>query len=547
MTIFDRKKGTVPTGLYEELIDTLKKIQESGSLKIKEVDLRGEPIKASVPSKVTLSGEGVKTLNLRDYQINSIKEIMKQQRGILLMAVNSGKTSVAVESFNLLVPKLSRYDKALFIAPNKSIMHQVRNNFKAYLNTDIGIWGDGQKDLKPKIVCATIQSIASATKRPEIKLTKKDDKLLDRMINKHMPKIMSGSTPRNNLILYVKNYKPEFKYEVTEDVKELTMMKNTLRSDREVKKYFKDAQKQYDKLLLSKDRKGFKKYNEAIEFLDSVKIAFADECQSAKAKSYQDVFGLMENARVRVGMSGTIETNKHDFYYPIKAVLEKPIYEVSNKEMIDWEFSSKPHIKMLSFNEPADLEQQVQRLIIQNRIPKSQQALYRYQQSYRIGVVENEKRNRLIAQLAIKLSQKKEKMATLIMVNSIEHGENIEKYLKEAKVPYAYVQGADDSDTRTEVLDKVRSGEIRILLATKIFDAGIDVPNLKYFLSVSGGKSFVSTIQRIGRLLRTSDKKGQIKHEVWIMDLVDRESEYLYKQSQERVKYYKDQKFEISE
>ena len=185
--------------------------------------------------------------------------------------------------------------------------------------------------------------------------------------------------------------------------------------------------------------------------------------------------------------------------------------------------------------------------MIKNRIPKSQQALYRYQQSYRIGVIENEKRNRLTAQLAIKLSQKKEKMATLIMVNSIEHGENIEKYLKEAEVPYAYVQGADDNETREEVLAKVKSGEIKILLATKIFDAGIDVPNLKYFLSVSGGKSFVQNIQRIGRLLRTSDKEGQIKHEVWIFDILDRNSQYLFEQGQQRIKYYKEQEFEISE
>lgn len=425
-------------------------------------------------------------------------------------------------------------------------MTQMRKNMQAYLGEDIGIWGDGQKDLEPKIVCATIQSIASAIKRPEIKLTKKADSLLERMITEHMPKIMSGSTPRNNLKIYARNYQPKYKYNA-DDAKELNMMANTLRSDREVLKYFKDAQKEYDKLLLSKDRKGFKKYNEALEFLDSVKIAFADECQSAKAKSYQDVFGLMENARIRIGMSGTIETDKKDFYYPIKAVLEKPIYEVSNKQMIDWKFSSKPHIKMLSFNEPANLEQQVQRLMIKNRIPKSQQALYRYQQSYRIGVIENEKRNRLTAQLAIKLSQKKEKMATLIMVNSIEHGENIERYLKEAEVPYAYVQGADDNETREEVLARVKSGEIKILLATKIFDAGIDVPNLKYFLSVSGGKSFVQNIQRIGRLLRTSDKEGQIKHEVWIFDILDRNSQYLFEQGQQRIKYYKEQEFEISE
>ena len=320
-------------------------------------------------------------------------------------------------------------------------------------------------------------------------------------------------------------------------------MRNTLRSDREVRKYFKDAQKQYEKLLLSKDRKGFKKYNEALDFLDSVNVVIADECQSAKAKSYQDVFALMPNARMRVGMSGTIETNKHDFYYPIKAILEKPIYDVDNDFMIKKGYSAKPHIKMVSFNEPADLEEQVQRLIIMNRIPKSQQALYRYQQSYRIGIIENEKRNKLIAQLAIKLSQKKEKMATLIMVNSIEHGENIEKYLKEAKVSYAYVQGADDSETRNKVLDEVRSGKIKILLATKIFDAGIDVPNLKYFISSSSGKSYVQVLQRIGRMLRVTESKS----DVYIFDIMDRESEYLFKQSKIREKYYRDQKFDISE
>lgn len=542
MTIFDRKKGTVPTGLYEELIDTLKKIQESGSLKIKEVDLRGEPITAKLPKNIVMSGEGVKTLKPRKEQLESVQAVLDNQRGILLNATNFGKSLCAYILFQILEPKVSRYGKLLFVAPNTSIMKQLHKNFKAYLDEDIGIWGDSKKDLEPKIVCATIQSIASAIKKPEIRLTKKSDKLLERMVTKHMPLIMEGSTPRNNLNLYVRNYKPEYKYE-SEDIKELTMMKNTLRSDREVRKYFKDAQKQYEKLLLSKDKKGFKKYNQALDFLDSVNVVIADECQSAKAKSYQDVFALMPNARMRVGMSGTIETNKHDFYYPIKAILEKPIYDVDNDFMIKKGYSAKPHIKMVSFNEPADLEEQVQRLIIMNRIPKSQQALYRYQQSYRIGIIENEKRNKLIAQLAIKLSQKKEKMATLIMVNSIEHGENIEKYLKEAKVPYAYVQGADDSETRNKVLDEVRSGKIKILLATKIFDAGIDVPNLKYFISSSSGKSYVQVLQRIGRMLRVTESKP----DVYIFDIMDRESEYLFKQSKIREKYYRDQKFDISE
>jgi hypothetical protein len=234
MAIFDREKGTVPTGLYEELIGTLKQIQETGSLKIKEVDLRGAPITAKVPKDMILSGEGVKTINPRKHQVESVQAVFDKQRGILLESMNAGKSAEAYMCFQLLEPKVDRFSKLLFIAPNKSIMKQMHENFKAYLDTDIGIWGDGQKELDPKIVCATIQSIASAIKKPEVKLTKKDDKLLERMITKHMPIIMQGTTPRNNLILYVKNYKPEFKYEVSEDLKELTMMKNTLRSDREV-------------------------------------------------------------------------------------------------------------------------------------------------------------------------------------------------------------------------------------------------------------------------------------------------------------------------
>ena len=213
MAIFDREKGTVPTGLYEELIDTLKKIQESGSLKIKEVDLRGEPITAKLPKNIVMSGEGVKTLKPRKEQLESVQAVLDNQRGILLNATNFGKSLCAYILFQILEPKVSRYGKLLFVAPNTSIMKQLHKNFKAYLDEDIGIWGDSKKDLEPKIVCATIQSIASAIKKPEIRLTKKSDKLLERMVTKHMPLIMEGSTPRNNLNLYVRNYKPEYKYE----------------------------------------------------------------------------------------------------------------------------------------------------------------------------------------------------------------------------------------------------------------------------------------------------------------------------------------------
>lgn len=538
-TIYDMENDTVPTGLYNNLMDSLGKMQETNDLKVETEDLQGKPLTAKVPDKIHMSGEGVKALDLRDYQIGAIKSIAKHKRGLLDISTNGGKSSIAITAFDLLTPKLNFREKALFIAPNKSIMNQLKDNFEGYLGTKVGVWGDGKKDLEPQIVCATIQSIASAIKKPKIKLTKKDDKLLERLVTVHAPKIL-GSNPKNSLNMYVKTYIPKYKYE-QEDVKTLQGLANTLRKDQDVVKFFKDSQKDYEKILLKKDRKGFKKYHEALDFLEQVRVVFADECQSASADSYQKVFALLENAQIRIGMSGTIDTKQKDKYYKIKAILGEPIYTISNEQMIEKTFSAKPHIKMLSFNDPPDLEEQVHRLIVKNQIPKYQQALYRYQQSYRLGVIENDKRNRLIARLAIRLSQQDDKVV-LVMVNSIEHGEHIADYLEQEKMDYAFVQGADSSEVREDVLNKVRSGTLKILLATKIFDAGIDVPNLKYFVSCSGGKSYVQNLQRIGRLLRTQEDK----HDIYIYDIWDRNSEYLYKQGLQRRRYYKDEKFEVS-
>lgn len=72
-------------------------------------------------------------------------------------------------------------------------------------------------------------------------------------------------------------------------------------------------------------------------------------------------------------------------------------------------------------------------------------------------------------------------------------------------------------------------------------DEGVDIPNIRYMVYASAGKSFVQTLQRIGRLLRISADK----HEVFIFDIVDRNSDFLYNQAKKRVKYYKEQKFEV--
>mgnify|MGYP000893324238 CR=1 FL=1 len=469
---------------------------------------------------------------------------MPETHSFIANGVVSHNSSIVYTAFKLLEPKLGKWDKALLLAPNLGVMSQMHKNLEAYLDQEVGIWGGGEKNLDPKFICASTMSIYKGMQKPKIELTRKADKLLERMVTKHMPIVLTTSSARNNLKLYAGTYIPKYKYE-EEDKAELQKLARVLQSDREVKKYFKDLAKDYQKMLEKKDRKGYKKYQETLDLLDSVKVVFVDECHFATAESYTSVLNAMPNARMRIGMSGTIDQKSEFVMKSLRSTMGEILYSVDNEYMIDKGYSSKPYIKMVSFNKPDDLEMQVHELMVRERIPKGQQALFTYQQSYRLGIIENEVRNKLVARLAIKLSTLETNMATLIMVNSIEHGENIMKFLKEAKASYAYVHGSDGSAVRADVLDKVKSGEIKILIATKIFEAGIDLPNLKYFISCSGGKSYVSNLQRIGRLLRVSDKEGQEKHKVYIYDIVDRNSKYLYKQAIARKKYYEEEGFSL--
>ena len=103
------------------------------------------------------------------------------------------------------------------------------------------------------------------------------------------------------------------------------------------------------------------------------------------------------------------------------------------------------------------------------------------------------------------------------------------------------MQGKDDSATREKAIDDIISGKLKIVIATKIFEAGIDIPNLKVLILCDALKSYISVIQKIGRVLRVMPDK----RDVFIFDIVDRTQNSLFKHAQDRVRYYKDEGFEV--
>jgi len=64
-----------------------------------------------------------------------------------------------------------------------------------------------------------------------------------------------------------------------------------------------------------------------------------------------------------------------------------------------------------------------------------------------------------------------------------------------------------DTDERTEILDRFRSGEYSMLVTSQVLDEGIDVPAANVGIILSGSASKRQYAQRLGRILRPTDDR----------------------------------------
>jgi superfamily II DNA or RNA helicase len=125
----------------------------------------------------------------------------------------------------------------------------------------------------------------------------------------------------------------------------------------------------------------------------------------------------------------------------------------------------------------------------------------------------------------------------LILVNRIDHGKTLADLLPNS----IFVSGSDEAEYRNSVLDRMRTDDSGIFIATPIYDEGIDVPAVDTIILAAGGKSHVKLLQRIGRGLRKKENKENI---LTVHDFLDDTNMYLLEHSQERADTYASEKFE---
>jgi superfamily II DNA or RNA helicase len=201
-----------------------------------------------------------------------------------------------------------------------------------------------------------------------------------------------------------------------------------------------------------------------------------DEAHHVAAKTYQKLNRMVwTGIYYRFFLTATPFRNDDEETLLFESIAGQVIYSLSYKEAI-----KKGYIVPV---EAYYLE-----------IPAKETDAYTYSQVYSELVVNNEIRNEMIANLALRLEEND--VFTLVLVREVAHGT-----ILAAKSGAAFVNGTDEESR--DYIRQFNSGEIKTLVGTTgILGEGVDTKPCEYVIIAGLGKAKSQFMQQIGRAVR---------------------------------------------
>lgn len=161
-----------------------------------------------------------------------------------------------------------------------------------------------------------------------------------------------------------------------------------------------------------------------------------------------------------------------------------------------------------------------------------------WKEEYDQLIVKNYARNLLVCRLAVNSPK-----PCLIFVKILKHGRILQDIFRTRfNIDVPFVFGNTLQEVRNEFRRLMSKGKVDILIASVIFEEGIDIPNLRTIVVASGGKSGIKTIQRVGRGMRPYEGKD----EVIVHDFIDT-GKYSSRHTKIRKKLYLQEGYRVAE
>ena len=255
------------------------------------------------------------------------------------------------------------------------------------------------------------------------------------------------------------------------------------------------------------------KYKDILDLMRTAKVHIFDECHLASCDTIQSISTKINSEHLYGLSASPYRDDGSDLL--IEGVFGSTIIDIPASQLIKSGLLAKPLIKFV-------------------KVPPIKNLPKTYSAVYKEYITENEIRNNLIIKNAINLVNKGYK--TLILFSKLSHGKILFNKISK-KIPVILLSGKDSLKKRQEAKDKIASGEIKCILASTIFDIGVDLPALSGLVIAGGGKSSIRAVQRVGRVIRRYEKDGYTKTHAAIVDFYD-QAKFLKKHTIVRYKIY---------
>jgi superfamily II DNA or RNA helicase len=204
--------------------------------------------------------------------------------------------------------------------------------------------------------------------------------------------------------------------------------------------------------------------------LQQYPLLLVDEAHKCAASQATEVI-IRNNAPFRFGFTGTATGRSDGKDLVVQGLLGEIIKLVETDTLVEQGYLAKTHTTFYYGNWEGEYN------VLEDLL-----------------IVNNPKRNELI----VKIVQMYKKETILILVRRIDHGEILQKLIKNS----VFIHGDTPVDVRENMRIGLNKGTQRVLIASNIFSTGLDIPSLEIGINAAGGKSDIVTTQKLGRVMR---------------------------------------------
>ena len=267
----------------------------------------------------------------------------------------------------------------------------------------------------------------------------------------------------------------------------------------------------------------YKDHPAKLKFLSGVEQVFFDEAHLVaanlqKGNIFLKISNLVPSAYMRWGLTATPFMKDQYSNWLLEGATGSIVYETSNKNLIDQGYLSTGSVVMFD-------------------VPKDDYIANQWPTCYDEGIVAYPKRNNKIVELIASKSK-----PILVLVQREGHGTLLSNMCKQKGLNVPFIFGDHSSQERIQAIKDLRQGKIDGVIASTIWDQGVDIPEIRTLIMAGGGKSLVRNLQRLGRGLRIAEGKTSLE----VYDFYDNSTRWLRNHSSERKKLWDSEGFNVT-